>query len=51
MPVPHIYTECLRRATRATSQQHMADLMAVCRMLSWHMTQIEIDKAKLDAED
>lgn len=51
MPVSNIYTECLRRASRATSQQHMADLMHICRMLSWHMTETEIAQAKLNAEE
>lgn len=46
-----ILAECLRRAARATSQQHMTDLMVIARLLSSGLTEAEVMQAKIKAED
>jgi hypothetical protein len=45
-----ILAECLRRAARARTHEHMVDLTVIARLLSKGLTEAEIEQAKLKAE-
>jgi len=45
-----ILTECLRRASRARTHEHMLDLMVIAGFLRQGLTEAEIEQATLAAE-
>lgn len=46
-----ILAECLKRASKAATHQHMMDLMFIARMLTSGLTEAQIYQAKLKAEE
>jgi hypothetical protein len=46
-----ILAECLRRAAKAKTHEHMVDLTVIARLLCKGLTEAQIEQAKLKAED
>jgi hypothetical protein len=47
----NILAECLRRAAKAKTHEHMVDLTVIARLLSKGLTEAEVMQAKLKAEE
>jgi hypothetical protein len=45
-----ILAECMRRAAKARTHEHMVDLTVIARLLSKGLTEAEVMQAKLKAE-
>lgn len=46
-----ILAECLRRASKAKTHEHMVDLTVIARLLGKGLTEAEVMQAKLKAEE